>query len=157
MWRGRLRVGSCVVLGVIGLALAGCSEPTSTFEFDTLDLIPVQEEMTEFPLGEYKIPIPVVQDRGEKLATRLNRFQLDFALYALVPAEEQSMIAAAWARHEGAIRDRVICVCRHASVDELLEPELATLKARLVDALATQTGEKEFRQLLIAEVVSHPL
>jgi hypothetical protein len=51
----------------------------------------------------------------------------------------------------------VISICRSASVDDLQEPELATLKARLTDVLATQLGEKRLRQLLITDVVSRQL
>jgi flagellar basal body-associated protein FliL len=78
-------------------------------------------------------------------------------LYALVRPENKSHIADDWARHEGKIRDHVIRVCRNASVDELQEPELSTLKARLMDALAAQMGENDLRQLLITEVVSQKL
>ena len=40
----------------------------------------------------------------------------------------------------------MISICRSASVDDLQEPELATLKARLTDALAFgQLGEKRLR------------
>ena len=48
-------------------------------------------------------------------------------------------------------------VCRSASLDELQEPELATLKARLTDVLTAQLGEKPLRQLVINEVVSQEL
>jgi hypothetical protein len=136
--------------------MAGGCGSHATFEFDALDLAPPQEELSEFMLGEYSIPIPIAVDRANQRASR-NRFQLDFELYALVRPESKSNIADDWARHEGKIRDRVIRVCRNASVDELQEPELSTLKARLMDALAAQIGEKDLRQLLITEVVSQAL
>lgn len=141
---------------ILGCGLAGCASK-STFEFDRLDLQPAEEELTEFTLGEYKIPIPLVEDRGQNKLTRRNRFQFDFELYALVSPKEQSQIEDAWGRHEGTIRDQVINICRSASLDELQEPELATLKARLTDVLAAQLGEKQLRQLLITQVVSQEL
>jgi hypothetical protein len=119
--------------------------------------MPPEEELKEFPLGEYKIPIPLVDDRGQNKLTRRNRFQFDFALYALVSPKEKSQIQDAWERHEGQIRDQVMNVCRSASLDELQEPELATLKARLADVLAAKLGEKPLRQLVINQVVSQPL
>jgi flagellar basal body-associated protein FliL len=143
------------VVVIIGLA-GGCgSHPT--FEFDALDLAPPQEELSEFLLGQYSIPIPVIVGGGANERARQNRYQLDFELYALVRPEHKSNIADEWARHEGKIRDHVIRVCRNASVEELQEPELSTLKARLMDALAAQVGEKDLRQLLITEVVSQAL
>lgn len=134
----------------------GCAEESS-FQYDALDLAPAHEELSEFSLGEYSIPIPVVEDFGKGRLRHSNRFQLDFALHALVAPEKKSEIADSWSRHEGKIRDHVIRVCRNASVDELQEPELSTLKAHLMDALAAQVGEKGLRQLLITEVASQRL
>ena len=100
-----------------------------------------------FSLGEYKIPIPVADERNKGRFAARNRFQFDFQLFALVSPNEESQIADAWERHEGVIRNQVINICRSASVEELQEPELATLKARLTDVLAAQLGEKRLRQL----------
>ena len=71
--------------------------------------------------------------------------------------DRKSSIVDSWSRHEGKIRDNVIRVCRNASVDDLQEPELSTLKAHLMDALASQVGEEGLRQLLITEVESERL
>jgi len=140
---------------LLGIA-SGCSSGPS-YEFDALDLAPPQEELSEFNLGQYSIPIPVVAEAGSKQRLHRNRVQLNFELYALVRPEQESHLAAGWERHEGKIRDHVIRVCRNATVDELQEPELSTLKARLLDAVAAQIGKQDLRQLLITEVVSHPM
>ena len=136
--------------------LPGCAKESS-FQYDVLDLMPAKEELSEFSLGEYSIPIPVVEEgRAGKLRHR-NRFQLEFELHAVVTPGKKSEMADNWTRHEGKIRDRVIRVCRNASVDELQEPELSTLKAHLMDALMAQVGENGLRQLLITDVVSQRL
>jgi hypothetical protein len=144
-----------VCAGLLWLA-GGCGSP-APFEFDSLDLAPPQEELSEFSLGEYRIPIPVAEDRGGNRLAHRNRFQIDFALFALITPRSRSQVADAWDRHEGKIRDHVIRVCRNATVDELQEPELSTLKARLMDALAAQIGDSDLRQLLITDVVSQRL
>ena len=142
---------SLIAAGIV----PGCNtEPA--FEFDTLDLVPTQDEMTELSLGKYSIPIPIRAENGDQLRIS-NRVQLDFELHALVARGEKSRIADAWQRHNGKIRDRVIRVCRNASLDELQEPELATLKAHLMDAVQAQLGDKEIRQLLMTEIVSEQL
>lgn len=152
-WRNAL----LLAIAVFGGAVSGC-QSKSAFQFDRLDLLPPEEELKEFPLGQYKIPIPIVEgDRAQNKLTRRNRLQFDFALYALISPKEKSQVEDAWGRHEGQIRDRVMNVCRSASLDELQEPELATLKARLIDVLAAQLGEKPLRQLVINEVVSQEL
>jgi hypothetical protein len=156
MRRASIRAGAGSFVCLAGLALAGCGHQAE-FEFDHLDVAPVEEELAEVPLGEYHIPVPVAQARGRKQPEQRNRLQLDFRLVALVPPADEPLFSDAWQRHEGQIRDRVISICRNASAEELLEPELATLKARLTDALASQVGEKGMRQLLITDLVSQPL
>jgi hypothetical protein len=150
------RVALLYSIVIVGFAAGGCRSK-STFQFDGLDLLPPEEKLNEFPLGEYKIPIPVVEDRAQNKLTRRNRFQFDFKLFALVSPKDKSQIEDAWERHEGQIRDQVMNVCRSATLDELQEPELATLKARLTDVLATKLGEKPLRQLVINEVLSQQL
>ena len=150
------RVGLVCAIGVLACAFGGCqSKPP--FQLDGIDVLPPVEELKEFSLGQYQIPIPIVDDRNQAKLTRHNRFQFDFKLFALVSPKEKSQIEDAWERYEGQIRDQVINVCRSATLDELQEPEFSTLKARLTDVLATKLGEKPLRQLVINEVISQPL
>ena len=153
--RNRASFRTCL-LAILSGALSGCSSEPA-FKFDRMDLLPAEEEIAEFSLGEYKIPIPVSEVRDGNNTARRNRMQFDFELYALVSPQEQSQFEDAWGRHEGVIRDRVINICRSATIEELFEPELATLKARLTDVLASQLGKKRLRQLLITDVVSQEL
>jgi hypothetical protein len=150
------RLPAVAVETLLLCTVLGCGS-RRTFEYDAIDLLPAQEELTEFPLGEYHIPIPVAEDRGQEKTSYRHRFEFDFALHALISPSAESQMADTWARHEGKIRDQVIRVCRNATVDELQEPELDTLKARLMDALVSQMGGQEMRQLLFTEVVSQEL
>ena len=136
---------------VLGATLAGCSSP-SPYEFDSMDLSPTQDELVEFSLGKYSIPIPIVRPFEEKDNPRRHRVEFGFELYALIPMEYEKELTESWSRHEGKIRDRVIRVCRAASLEELQEPELATLKSHLTDAVQSQLGRSGIRRLLIAEV-----
>lgn len=146
-----------VLMLALGLvAAAGCGSK-SKFKFDSMDVLPAEEELNEFPLGEYKVPVPLADTPGHSRFGGSNRLQFDFELFALISPKEQSQFKDAWSRHEGVIRDRVIDICRRASAEELMEPELSTLKARLSDALASQLGERRLRQLLINNVVSQEL
>jgi len=150
------RVAFLFALGVLGCASGGCKSK-APFQLDGIEVLPPVEELKEFPLGQYQIPISLVDDRSQSKLTRHNCFQFDFTLYALVSPKEKSQIEDAWGRHEGQIRDQVINVCRSATLDELQEPEFATLKARLTDVLAAKLGEKPLRQLVFSAVVSQPL
>jgi Flagellar basal body-associated protein FliL len=146
-------------LGACALCVCVCTGcgTKSKFQFDQLDVNSAEEELSEFSLGKYQIPIPVVDEHDHENPTRRNRFQFAFELYAVVSPKEEAHMADAWGRHEGVIRDQVINICRSASVEELREPELATLKARLTDVLALQLGEKRLRQLLIIDIISQEL
>lgn len=150
-----MRCAAMWALGSGALCLVGCAKPP-TFEFDELD-VSRAHLLNEFPLGKYEIPVPIASDRTNDQSPRRNRLRFDFELHALVPPEQASIMAGNWARHEGTIRDRVIRVCRNASLAELQEPELATLKARLMDALQAQLGEREVRRLLMTEVITREL
>lgn len=146
----------CIAVSAAGCGLIGCGS-RSAYEFDKLDIAPARDDLTEFSLGRYEIPIPVVEDRTNDRAQRVNRLEFGFELYALVGPGRATELADSWQRHQGKIRDRVIRVCRDASLDELQEPELATLKARLMDAVGAQLGERQVRRLLITDVASQEL
>lgn len=151
----RAALGGGLLLGLL-LASGGCSSKPK-FQFDELDLVPAQEELMEFSLGKYTVPVPFAGKMAGERLSRRNGLQIDFELFALVNRNQKSRIADAWGRHEGKVRDRVIRVCRQASLEELTEPELATLKAHLMDAIHAQLGDKEVRQLLITQVDSEEL
>lgn len=146
-----------LVLALVWLVLlVGCGEPEE-IELEGLEMPPVEEELTEMPLGEYNIPIPLVEEVSGGKIKRRHRVQLDFLLFVLVKPSEKARVERAWERHEGTIRDQVIRVCRKATLEELQEPDLATLKARLLLALAGPTDQKDLRHVLITEIVSQPL
>ena len=150
------RVVQLLAASAVCCAVVGCKSSTP-FQLDGIDVLPAMEELTEFSLGQYQIPISIVDDRNQAKLTRHNRLQFDFTLYALVSPKDKSHIEDAWSRYEGQIRDQVINVCRSATLDELQEPEFATLKARLTDVLAAKIGEKSLRQLVFTSVISQPL
>jgi hypothetical protein len=152
----RWRTAGCLAIGVLLAAMAGCRTQPAV-DLEEFDLTPAHDEMTEFSLGSYTVPIPVLQSKNRDHPVRSNRLEFSFALYALVTPDQQSSLADAWERHEGKIRDRVIRVCRNASLAELEEPELATLRSHLADAVQAEVGAKGVRRLLITDVVSQEL
>src|SRR5262249_57033249 len=93
------RVALLLAIGVLGCAVSGCKSK-ATFQLDGIDVLPPVEELKEFPLGEYQIPISIVDDRNQTKLTRHNRLQFDFKLYALVSPKEKSQIEDAWGRYE---------------------------------------------------------
>ena len=135
---------------------AGCGAEDD-FAFDELDLTPAQDELIEFSLGKYTIPIPLLQAVSMDEGLKRNRVEFSFALYALVSADCKSRLAGQWKRHEGKLRDRIILICRNASADDLQEPELGTLKTHLTDAVHAELGSQCIRRLLVSEVIIRKL
>jgi hypothetical protein len=150
------RFAACAVLGAVLAAIGGCSSQPA-LDLDEFDLTPAHDELIEFPLGSYTVPIPVIETKGRDRPVRSNRLEFSFKLYALITPDQQSSLADAWKRHKGKIRDRVIRVCRNASVGDLEELELATLKSHLADAVQAELGAKGVRRLLLTEVASQEL
>jgi hypothetical protein len=142
--------------GLILAATSGCRSKES-YAFDELDLTPAQDELIEFSLGKYVIPIPLVKSTGMDEGLKRNRVEFSFALHALVTSDGKKQLAAQWKRHAGKLRDRIILVCRNATIGDLQEPELATLKSHLTDAVQAELGSRSVRRLLISEVISRKL
>ncbi|MGE3240699.1 MAG: hypothetical protein AB7G28_22275 [Pirellulales bacterium] len=138
------------------LCAAGCA-PSEDFEFDELDLTPAQDEMVEFSLGKYVVPIPLIEPTSLDDGVKRNRVEFAFSLYALVDPICKKRLAAQWKRHEGKVRDRVILVCRNATGEYLQESELAKLKSHLTDAVHAELGTQCIRRLLISDVVLRKL
>lgn len=137
-------------------ACAGCGGQDE-FAFDELDLTPAQDELIEFSLGKYSVPIPLLHETTMDEGLKRNRVEFSFALYALVTADCKSRLAHQWKRYEGKVRDRIILVCRNATAEELREPELATLKTHLTDAVHSELGSLCIRRLLVSDVVTRKL
>jgi hypothetical protein len=140
-----------VGLGMLSVAMLGCGSPAS-YEYDELDLSPNQDELNEFSFGHYAIPIPVSQAFGDDGKVTHTQIEFAFDLYALVSPDFAPKIDDLWQRHEGKVRDRVIRICRNASWEDLQDPELATLKSRLIDAVQDQLGPKVVRRLIVSEI-----
>jgi flagellar basal body-associated protein FliL len=137
-------------------ACAGCASEED-FAFDELDMTPAQDELIEFSLGRYVIPIPLLQAATMDEGLKRNRVEFAFALHALVAPECKKRLAGQWKRHEGKVRDRIILICRNATAEELQEPEFATLKSHLTDVVHAELGPQCIRRLLISEVVVRKL
>jgi Flagellar basal body-associated protein FliL len=137
-------------------ACAGCGGQDE-FAFDELDLTPAQDEFIEFSLGKYTIPIPLLHETTMDEGLKRNRVEFSFALYALVTADCEKRLAHQWKRYEGKVRDRIILVCRNVTAEELREPELATLKTHLTDAVHAELGAQCIRRLLVTDVVTRKL
>lgn len=151
-----VKITFVVLLWGLLCVAAGCGA-SEDFEFDELDLTPAQDELIEFSLGQYAVPIPLIESTSLDDGVKRNRVEFAFSLYALVSPECKKRLSAQWKRHEGKVRDRVILVCRNATAEDLQESELAKLKSHLTDAVHAELGTQCVRRLLISDVVVRKL
>jgi hypothetical protein len=152
-----LLLSLAILLACLAVAAGPGCGAKEDFAFDELDLTPAQDELIEFPLGKYVIPIPLLQAANMDEGLKRNRVEFSFALYALVTPDCKKRLAGQWNRHEGKLRDHIILVCRNATAEELQEPELATLKTHLTDVVQAELGFQCIRRLLVSEVITRKL
>ncbi|QDT70534.1 hypothetical protein MalM25_34820 [Planctomycetes bacterium MalM25] len=139
-------------LALVVLALCGCGEKKQETVFDEISRMPTREELVEIEVGEFVVPVPIVLESATERFEPDNLIQLDFTLFAVIEPDRVAMVKRVRDRNDGRIRDRVIRVCRNTPRDDLLEPELTTLKAHLLDELQPLIGGPAVRRMGVHSV-----
>ena len=144
-------LASCVLLA------AGCGGEDGLAKYDEFEHVQIREELVEVPLGHYTVPVPLLgtNDTGEVI--RQNTIQMKFMLHGLVAPYHVSKAERIRDRHEGEMRDRVIRVCRNASLEDLVEPQLSTLKSRVLDVTQPLFEGVMLKRVVLTDVASEPL
>ncbi len=143
---------STPALAVLLVALCGCGEEKKATVFDEISRMPTREELVEIEMGQFTIPVPIVLESATERFEPDNLIQLEFTLFAVVDPNHLSMVQRVRRRNEGRIRNRVIRVCRNTPRDDLLEPQLTTLKAHLLDELQPLIGGPAVRRVGVHSV-----
>lgn len=139
-------------LAAMLVAVCGCAEEKKSTVFDEISRMPLREELVELDLGHFFIPVPIVLESATERFEPDNLMQIEFTLFAVVDPDRLSMVKRVRERNEGRIRNRVIRVCRNTPRDDLLEPELSTLKAHLLDDLQPLIGGPAVRRVGVRHV-----
>lgn len=156
MWDLKLHLPWLLAIAGLG-SLLGCGSDAS-LRLEHLELLPEEDADTvEFALGEYDIPIPEHGAITDGTRPPRNYMQLEFSLFAEIATKDQPHLAQVFARHEGMVRDRVIQVFRNATLEDLDEPNLVTLKLRLVDAIEPVLGQHLVRRAIIPALQRYEL
>jgi hypothetical protein len=140
------------------LATIGCSKSDGPKLVDFLEEIEFDvplETAAYVSLGKFDIPIAATQkptDAAPEIAPdEAFWIRLQFELQAETDPEHQATVAAEAEAHKGAMSDAVISIVRTSSVDELADPRLSAVKARLTDVARPMLGEERVRQLVFNE------
>lgn len=137
-----------ILLAACAMSVGCGSKKTSPFE--RFERLPTIAELVTVDLGEYHIPVPV-EPTAESSPNSATQVQIEFRLHAAVLPKHEATMISNFQRLEGRLRDRVIHVCRHATAQELLDPELSTLKTELSDSLKPFIGNARIERLHIED------
>lgn len=161
--RERFRTFACRTPGgwagaaLLAFSLAGCSSSDDGGVYADLEAVVLRERLVEVALGSFEIPVPieVIDEAGKRHSA--NVMQLKFALAAVVAPGDAKQVNRISKRDAGQLRDRVIRVCRNASVDELMDPQLSTLRSRLRDSAQPLFEGDTIRRMVLDDFISEPL
>lgn len=152
--RRPLLPAGCLLVACV--ALVGCgAEPEE--ELTEFDLIPPPPLMSEVELGMFVIPVPGETLDNDQQSEQRNFLQLQFTLLGVVDPEDESNTLRLAERRRDELRDRVITVCRNTSLRELSDPQLLTLKLRLIDATQPMFEEVMLDSLLLRDLMVEAL
>ena len=133
------------------LALAGCGRNELPRLADYLDELEFEVPLTKADyaaLGTFEVAVSA-NAPGFKAANEHGKLEmtLKFELSAETAPDLKQDVEADLKLHRGALSDAVLTVVRTSSVEELTDPRLAAIKARLTEAAAPIFGKK-VRQLV---------
>lgn len=133
----------------------GCDE---TAESNAPEVLQANEELAEVDVGEFRIPLAAVDQRSapESSLPGRNALLLRFRLFAVVPPHREDDVASRIQTHRARLREEVIRTCREATLDELDEPALITLKGELHQVLGRYFGPQHLRQIIMTNVLLEP-
>jgi len=142
------------------VTFAGCGASSAVVLEDYLEEIEFEVPLNsavEVPLGKYSIPIAARSNQDSFNEQEAIWIQLKFDLFAVVAPENESALLAAWEHHRGLYYDGALKICRSASLDDVLDPNLASIKSRLTDLSRSIFGKTRIRQLLYSNIITEAI
>jgi hypothetical protein len=147
-------IACCAVVGA-----AGCEGVQSGRLVDYLDELEFDvplETAAYVSLGRFDIPIATSKDstRASKFVQQIDDrgmvwMRLQFELTAETTPQQEKAVAEAVEKHRGTLNDAVLTIVRTSSVDELADPRLAAVNARISELARPLLGETRVRQLVL--------
>jgi hypothetical protein len=145
-------------LSAAGIVALGCNGAQSARLVDYLDELEFDvplETAAYVSLGRFDIPITASHKpaTGSKFVQEIGDqgpvwMRLQFELTAETSPQHEIAVAAAVERHRGVLNDAVLTIVRSSTVDELADPRLAAVNARISEVARPILGEGRVRQLV---------
>lgn len=138
---------SLAALSAVSVLLAGCFGEPPKRAYEDLALLPKREVLVEISLGAFAIPVPIVIESASDRFEPDNLLQIEFGMFIVVDPTDAKQVKRLKKLNKGRIRDKVIRVCRNTPRDDLLDSQLSTLKAHLLDAVKPYLGGEAVRRV----------
>lgn len=114
-------------------------------------------EPKDIDLGEFAAPMPGIGQNVLGVHSLHNLMQIRFTM-RIEPVKGAITQAIDRAeRMRGALRHRVIGVCRITRAEDLAEPDLMTFKSKLLDALEPIFGRDQIARITVSDLRTAPL
>lgn len=145
----------CAIVAVATTGCGGSNEARLSSYLEELEFEAPLESVVAVSLGEFEIPMAI--RTSDDMREPPVWVRIRFKLFAEVDPRDRTAVLDALQRYEGPLRDAVIRICRRSTPEELDDPRLSAMKARLLDAAKPMLGERRVRQLIIKDYLSEAL
>lgn len=150
----------CAVALAALVLLPGCggeAEAKLDDYLEELELESPHQSVSEVEVGKYRFSCAAQhKDPSGRELIRV-WVQVNFTLYASAAHRDESTILAACERHRGMLDDAILTVFRKASIDELSDTSLASLKSKVIDTIRPLLGERRIRQVFFRDFNWEPI
>ncbi len=145
----------------VALAICGCGgkkEPRLVDYLEQLEFDVPLETATYVPLGRFDIPLvadkaPHTQEPSEPADEHSQVWmRVQFELTAETTPKWKDAVIAAAEHHQGGLNDAVLTVVRTSPVNDLSDPRLLSVNARLTDIIRPMLGEDRVRRLMFTKL-----
>jgi hypothetical protein len=117
--------------------------------------VPLQSKVS-VDMGEFDVPV-TLHSTSDKRAGKPVRMRLKFSLSAEAKPAAEAAVLDAYDRHRGAVNDAILTIIRHSSADDLADPRLAAIKARMIEKVRPLLGSDGIRQLVLNDIATESL
>lgn len=148
------------LIAVSATLAGGCSDedvPRLGDYLQDFELEGPREKGAYVSLGEFNVPVAVKFEETRNGKTKTAWVEVKFRLSAETSPEFESTVRSAAKAARGNLNDVILTAIRVSSLQELTDPRLAALKARMSDAARPILGKATFRQLVLSDLAIEKL
>lgn len=155
------RRSAALLIALAAASCSGCAEESAPRLGDYLQELEFDgpREQAAYPsLGKFSVAIAA---RGEEATGREAEeetwMKISFRVSAETAPENESGVRSALDEVRGDLNDEILTIIRGSSVEDLADPRLSSLKARMTEAARRLLGRNQIRQLVLSDIKTEQL